>query len=357
MTLSIGRVAAAVSCALMALCGVARPAAAPDHGAIAFAGSRALTEGEIVAAAAADFRRLLDDHDLQERQVDLQYAKARHDLLQTRLDARLDQLALEAEAAARGVSAETVRSELVVTPPTEEEVHAFYAENQDRIRQPYELVADKAREYLLDQRRQAASRSFYDTLRARHGIRSVLPPYRENVAASGPVRGARTAGITIVEFADFQCPYCREAESVLQKVLAQHPDDVRLVFRHLPLKELHPNAVAAAEAGICADQQGRFWEMHDAMYADQRALSAEALAATAERLGLQMDRYRSCLDASSTRRALDDDGAAARALGLNGTPYFFVNGRPLDGNVPLEKFEALIADELRLAKTGKAQAR
>lgn len=165
----------------------------------------------------------------------------------------------------------------------------------------------------------------------------------------GPARGPGTAPVTIVEFGDFQCPYCKEAESSLHTVLAEHPRDVRVVFRNLPLTQIHPNARIAAEASICADRQGKFWEMHDAMYADQSALNANALERTAQRLGLNGDRFAACLTDGSTSQALDLDAKAAEELGLEGTPYFFINGRPLDGNVPVEKFESVIADELHRA--------
>jgi protein-disulfide isomerase len=112
------------------------------------------------------------------------------------------------------------------------------------------------------------------------------------------------------------------------------------------LTQIHPNAKVAAAAAVCAGRQGRFWEMHDAMYADQSALNSDALKRTATRLGLDSGNFASCLTDDSTSRALADDAEAAQALGLSGTPYFFINGRPIDGNVPIETFESVIADEL-----------
>jgi protein-disulfide isomerase len=149
-----------------------------------------------------------------------------------------------------------------------------------------------------------------------------------------------------VEFADFQCPYCKRAESSLHAVLKQYPRDVRIVFRNLPLTQIHPQAESAAEAAVCADRQGKFWEMHDAMYADQSALSIEALKDTAKQLGLNLGQFSACLSGGTPAAALDADAKAAEELGLSGTPYFFINGRPVDGNVPLEKFQSIIAEEL-----------
>jgi protein-disulfide isomerase len=131
--------------------------------------------------------------------------------------------------------------------------------------------------------------------------------------------------------------------------MARYPREVRVVFRNLPLTQIHPNAKIAAEAAVCADRQGKFWEMHDAMYDDQSALNLDALKSAATRLGLDADRFSACLADGSTSQSLDLDAKAAHELGLTGTPYFFVNGRPIDGNVPVEKFESLIQDELHRA--------
>jgi protein-disulfide isomerase len=165
------------------------------------------------------------------------------------------------------------------------------------------------------------------------------------VSATGPSRGNVKAAITIVEFGDFQCPFCAQAEATLKAVLAKHPDDVRLVFRNYPLGELHPDAQFAAQAGVCADGQGKFWELHDAMFQDQHALGAPALQDAARRIGIDPDRFSHCLSDFATAQAVATDLHAGDAAGVNGTPAFFINGRPLSGNVPAESFEALIADE------------
>ena len=313
---------------------------------VAVIGQRRIGESDVIAANSADFDRLQSDSELERRHLELKLAKSRHDLLQQDLDKMLDRDALDMEARSRGIRTDQVLAGLKLTTPTEEEARVFYEANRERIKQPYEEVAPKVIEYLATQRNQGATRSFYDALRAKHGIRSTLAPYREAVADSGPARGESTARVTIVEFADFQCPYCRDAETTLRTIMAHYPEEVRVVFRNLPLTQIHPDAKAAAEAGVCADQQGKFWEMHDAMYDDQSALSADALKKTAARLGLDTQLFATCLADPRTSEALGPDAKAARDLGLEGTPYFFINGRPIDGSVPVEKFERVIADEL-----------
>jgi len=321
------------------------PAAAEDI--IGLIDQEPITEASVIAANQADFDRLQESQQREQRQLERKFAQSRHELLQQRLDKLLDARALEREAKNRGVGTEEVLAGLKLEVPAEADVRSFYETNKDRIREPYEVAAPKVRQYLSGQLNQTATRRFYDNLRARNGISAQLAPYRLAVAASGPMRGHDTAAVTIVEFGDFQCPYCREAETALRTVMERHPKDVRLVFRNLPLTQIHPNAKVAAEAAVCAGRQGRFWEMHDAMYEDQSALTSERLKRTAARLGLDAGRFASCLTDDATGRALGDDAAAALALGLSGTPYFFINGRPIDGNVPVETFESIIADELR----------
>lgn len=326
----------------------APPASAgTDQGIVGLIGPERIAEAAIVQSDQAAFDELQRNYNTERHQLEFKYAKARYDLLKRQLDKQLDAAALDLEAKARGVTTQDVLVDLKPIAPSDEETRAFYEENKDRIREPYEAIAPKVREHLAGQRNQAAARSFYDGLRAKHGIISVLGPYRVAVTANGPARGPASAPVTIVEFGDFQCPYCKKAESSVHAVLEQYPHDVRVVFRNLPLIQIHPNAKVAAEAAVCAERQGKFWEMHDAMYADQSALTADALKATAKRLGLNLDRFSACLSDGASSAALDVDSKAAADLGLSGTPYFFINGRPIDGNVPLEKFESIIAEELR----------
>jgi protein-disulfide isomerase len=324
-------------------------AAATGTDIIGLVGRQQISEADVIAANQADFDRLQSSQQREQRQLELKFAQSRHELLQQRLDKLLDARALELEAKKRNVGTDKVLAGLKLEVPTENDVRSFYEANKDRIRQPYEDAAPKVRQYLASQRNQTVTRRFYDELRTNNGISAKLGPYRLPVEASGPVRGQNKAAVTIVEFGDFQCPYCREAESSLRTVMEHHPQDVRLVFRNLPLTQIHPNAKVAAEAAVCADRQGRFWEMHDAMYEDQSALTADALKMTATRLGLDAGSFAACLTDDSTARSLAADAEAARELGLSGTPYFFINGRPIDGNVPVEKFESVIADELHRA--------
>jgi protein-disulfide isomerase len=129
--------------------------------------------------------------------------------------------------------------------------------------------------------------------------------------------------------------------------MAKHPDDVRVVFRQLPLASVHPNAIGAAKVAVCADRQGKFWPMHDAMYNDQSALSEAALKDTAKRIGLDPDALAACLSDKETTNSIERDLRAADELNISSTPYFLVNGRPIKGSVAVDQFEAMVAEELK----------
>jgi protein-disulfide isomerase len=318
-----------------------------DRAVIGTVDGKPVTADEIVSQHRDAFDELKDQRDQKAHLLELEYASSYHDLLQKDLDDFLDRRALELEAAGRHTTPEKVLADVKAPVVTDAEAHALYDAHRDQVHQPYEKVEGEIRQVLASRHNETALRSFYDGLRARHHVVGQLPPYRMAVAATGPVRGKPDAPITIVEFGDFQCPYCREAEASLQTVIDKYPNDVRLVFRHMPLADLHPNAVEAARAAICADRQGKFWQMHDAMFKDQTALSADALKTTASHLGLDSQRFSTCLDnAADTSRVLGADAKAALDLGINSTPYFFIDGRPLRGTAPPEQFEKIIEDEL-----------
>jgi protein-disulfide isomerase len=176
----------------------------------------------------------------------------------------------------------------------------------------------------------------------------VAPPrLRKSVEAIGPSRGSAQAAVTIVEFADFQCPYCSRAAATIEKVLAAYDGKVRLVFRHFPLS-FHDKAPKAAEAGACADEQGKFWEMHDALFGSQE-LEPDALKAQARRLGLDAAKFEECLDSGRMAALVKRDLVAGQKAGVTGTPAFFINGRVLSGAQPEDAFHRVIDQELEAA--------
>jgi protein-disulfide isomerase len=159
-------------------------------------------------------------------------------------------------------------------------------------------------------------------------------------------RGPNDAKVTIVEFSDFQCPFCSRVEPTLAQIAKEYPNDVRVVWRNQPLP-FHPNAMPAAEAACAAGEQGKFWEMHDKMYANQQQLSPDSYAKWAQEMGLNMGKFKASVDAHSCKPRIDADSQYGQSVGANGTPTFFINGRQLVGAQPYDQFKALIDQEIK----------
>lgn len=166
--------------------------------------------------------------------------------------------------------------------------------------------------------------------------------YSRDAHAFGP----EDAPITIVEFSDFQCPYCRRwHEEVYRPLLAAYPDQIRLVYRHLPLTSIHPDAFSAAEAAMCAGEQGDFWQYHDKLFSSE-ALGSEVYIQYAQELSLDMTTFEACLMEHKYQEAIQADSDFAINLGIRSTPTFFINGLAIVGAQPLEAFRQVIDKEL-----------
>ncbi len=160
-----------------------------------------------------------------------------------------------------------------------------------------------------------------------------------------PIRGAESAKVTVVEWADFQCPFCVRVNPTLEKIAEEYGDKVRFGFKHLPLS-MHSKARAAHQASEAAHRQGKFWEMHDRIFANPKDLSEETYLRYANEMGLDIEKYKSDFSSSSVRKVIDADLAKARELGVSGTPSFFINGRFLSGAQPYGSFARVIDEEL-----------
>jgi protein-disulfide isomerase len=161
-----------------------------------------------------------------------------------------------------------------------------------------------------------------------------------------PSIGPDNAPVTIIEFSDFQCPYCEVwYKQVYQQLLAAYPNKIRLVYRDLPLP-MHPEAVPAAEAAECANEQGAFWKYHDLLFDQQYGLNRAAYEHYAADLGLDPTAFAACLDSHRFQSEIQADASDAASVGISGTPSFVVNGRILVGALPLSEFKAVIDEEL-----------
>lgn len=160
-----------------------------------------------------------------------------------------------------------------------------------------------------------------------------------------PIRGSENAVVTIVEWSDFQCPFCNRVSPTLAKIEEEYGDRVRIAFKHMPLS-IHPQAGAAHAASEAAHRQGKFWEMHDRIFANQRDLAVETLEGYAASIGLDMDQFRKDMKAKDVAKRINDDLQQAATLGVTGTPSFFINGKFLSGAQPFPNFKRVIDEAL-----------
>ena len=277
-----------------------------------------------------------------------------YDLKKQQLDELIGRKLLAAEAVRRGMTLEALERQEIeskVAPVTQSDIAAFVAANRSRIPGDPAKYTDRIRAFLAGQRSAAAREAFVGTLRgkSRVDIRLAEPPaFRAELNIDGaPVRGDVNAPVTIVEFSDFHCPYCRAVQPTLRQVLAKYPGKVRLVYKHVPLDSLHPQARRASEASWCANEQGRFWEFHDRVYAASADASDAALARFVSEASLDKAAFQTCLASGRAGAPIERDVEQGSEHGLTGTPGFFVNGRLLSGNQPLSAFEQVIDEELK----------
>jgi protein-disulfide isomerase len=276
-----------------------------------------------------------------------------YDLKRRELDALIAQRLLAQEAVKRGISVPALLDAEVTAKVglvTEQEVEAFYQANKARMRGDEANVRQRVRAHLQQQKLAARREVFVDSLRsqAKVVVRLEPPPVvRVDVPIDGaPVRGPARAKVTLVEFSDYQCPFCKRAQTTVKQVLDRYRGKVRHVYRDFPIESLHPLARGAAEAARCAHDQGKFWAYHDLLFTNAPEAAPADLRRYAEQVRLDVPIFERCISAGTHREAVQRDIDEATRLGLNGTPAFFINGRPLYGAQPLEAFARVIEEEL-----------
>ncbi len=287
-------------------------------------------------------------------QFEAKQKRARHEILQKQLDALVAEELVTLEAEEQGLSDEELLEKEVSNfeEPTEAEVDAFYQANQQRLQGPRAQLLPLIRQYLADLKTEQIYQDYIDQLEAKYGVTTHFPPLRTPIATEGhPSHGSADAPVTIVEFSDFECPYCLAMLSTIKNLQEAYGEKVRLVYRQFPLTSIHPNAQKAAEASLCANDQGKFWEMHDLMFEDQSGLSVEALAKKALSLELDGTTFETCLSTNKYAEQVKQDVRDGTVAGVSGTPAVFINGRALIGNVPYSKVAEIIDDELKALPT------
>lgn len=268
---------------------------------------------------------------------------------------------LESESVKRGISLEKLRKILTAGEVEVQlaEVENAYAENASAFGA---MSPDEAKERLrLDLETQARLAKYKEAVEALRQTAIVEVFLQEprwpwlEMAEDSPAIGTKDSLVTIVEFADFQCPYCRESQSALKQVLKAYPHDVRLVFKHLPL-DTHSQAFTAARAAFCAEREGRFWEFHDALFALTK-LDAEGLRTAAVSTQLNLTKFDACLNSDDSRDAVGRHKRAAARWGIESTPTFLINGKMIRGALDFIGFKKAIEQELTSARTSSVSTR
>lgn len=270
------------------------------------------------------------------------------------VEALIAERLLAQEATRRGISvtalldAEVTRK---IKPVTRDEVEVVYQANKTRWAGDEATIRQNVQALLQRQQVVARRALFVGLLRSQATVLVRLQPpsiFRVAVSIDGaPVRGAAEAPVTVVEFSDFHCPFCKRAQTTLTQILERYPGKVRHVYRDFPVEGLHPQARQAAEAARCAHDQGKFWDYHDMLFTNSPRAAPDDLRRYAEQVGLDVPTFERCVSTGAHRATVQRDLEEGARLGVTGTPAFFVNGRLLSGAQPLDAFAGVIEEELR----------
>lgn len=312
-------------------------AATPSPDVLAVVAGKPITRADVEAAAGPRLTEVRNQE---------------YTVLRQALDEIINRTLLTAEAARRKLDVKALVQQEVdskAAPVTAEETKKIYDENKAQFGTMAEAEAlTNIQGRLKEQHMRARGIEYVGTLRTAAGVKVSLEPPRFPVSATtdDPAKGPADAPVTLVEFSDFECPFCSRVVPTLRQIEERYGKKVRIVFRDLPLVQIHKHAAKAAEAGACAHEQGKFWEMHDRLFANQAALSVDDLKKTAAEIGLDAKAFDTCLDSGRFANEWKEDSEVAASYGISGTPAFLVNGRMLSGAQPFENFARIIDEEL-----------
>lgn len=309
----------------------------------------------------AEIAAYIGDEAITVADVDQEAAAALKGIRQQEFDVRsrgleeiINRKLLETEAASRGISVEELIGSEVeekIEAPTDASIETFYNANKGRLGgRTLEETQSDIRNYLVHQQRVRLNTELVQALRERAGVRVLLEPPRTemSIPAGEPSLGPEDTTVTVVEFSDFQCPYCKRAHPTVERILAEYGDRIRFVYRDYPLPN-HPRAFPASEAARCASEQDKYWEYHGNLMTVVGDLSDADLRKRAGELSLDLDAFSACLESDRHEAAIRASMAAGAEAGVSGTPAFFINGRLLSGAQPFEVFQRVLDDELARA--------
>lgn len=278
-----------------------------------------------------------------------QLYEMRKEMLQDMIDQKiLDQAAREKKTTVGALLKEEVESK--VTAPTETEVKAVYDANKDRFDEPFETVRAQITNALKQNRQIGQRNQYVAELRNKAKIEMKLakPPVQKvDVSADDdPSIGPDKAKVTVIEFTDYQCPFCGRARATVNKMIETYKEDLRYVLRDFPLS-FHRDAFGAHVAAQCANEQGKYWDYNKILFKNQTALKLDQLKQYAVEAGLKTPEFNQCLDNNKYAAEVQKDMEDGMKAGVSGTPSFFVNGVMLSGAQPFENFKEIIDEELK----------
>jgi protein-disulfide isomerase len=266
------------------------------------------------------------------------------------LDPLIEQKLLENAAKEKGVTTEQLLHQEVdakVQDPSDDEIKGFYLAQSARLNRPLDdALKAQLRQAVRQSQMTQLREDFMKRLREQNKVVVLLSPPRVQVAYDAKrLRGNAKAPVMIVEFSDYQCPYCHQIEPTIKNLIAKYGDKISLSYRDFPLSAIHPQAMIAAEASRCALEQGKFWEYHDQLFTASK-LEKDDLIGYARNLQLDDKQFESCLTSEKFKADIEKDTAEGRKAGVSGTPGFFVNGIEISGAKPQDEFVKIIDDEL-----------
>jgi len=328
----------------------------------------AIGTGRLTAAQPEDSSPVIatvGDHKITEAQVDAklkpQIASWESHLYQLRRQA-IEQIAddylVKQAAKKENLSVDDYMKKELGTPPTitDKDARNYYDMHQGQINRPYDDIKQPLINALQRHAEEQQRQDLMDKLEAGNDIKIDIQPPRLTVDTAGhPALGPKDAPIVIAEFGDFQCPYCGRSEETIKEIRKEYGDKVRLVYLDFPLS-FHEYAFPAALAARCAGEQHKFWDYHDALFQNQTKLTTPDLKNIAAGLKLDTKQFDACLDSQKYADEVRADQEQGSALGVDGTPGFFVNGRAITGAEPPQVFEGVINEELAHEGNGSKTA-
>ena len=268
-------------------------------------------------------------------QLDSKYQQQRSQMIEQRLEQLLRTRVLEHEATEQGITAkELVDAEIDKhVQITDADIAAWYEENETvAMGRSLEELTPRITTLLRNNQGTPFAEDLVRRLREEHDVVYHFEPFRLEFDNEGsPADGPADAPVTLVEFSDFECPFCARFFPTLKQLKENYGDQLRVVYRQFPLSNLHPNAIKAAQASLCAHEQGEFWGMHDLLFEEQDRLDDEALKERADKLEMDRQAFDLCLGLSHHTETIRRDMTEGRAAGVNGTPALFVNGMSVPG--------------------------